>query len=207
MSGLEPVVIPAMMAATEAGGAGMAAAAAAEAAAAASAAGLGASAIPGIAATAAGSAVPGAALPAMAATGTQGGLAGAMGTYAPVFTAGVDTAGLAGPGGTGTVMGSVLPGMNQSANLLTTPFAKFIDTMGPMARKAGNAYQMGSKFGNALTGQQQAAQRQIQPPAPAPAIPQMPQQTQRTPTPVELLAWRRAQQRKRMMGQSGGMMS
>ena len=195
MSGLEPVVIPAMMAATEAGGAGMAAAAAAEAAAAASAAGLGASAIPGIAATAAGSAVPGAALPAMAATGTQGGLAGAMGTYAPVVDA---MAGQSGP---------VLAGMNQGANLLTTPFAKFIDTVGPMARKAGSAYQMGSKFGNALAGQQQGAQRPLQPPAPAPQINPMPQQMQRTPTPVELLAWRRAQQRKRMMGDQGGMMS
>jgi len=198
--------MPAMLAATEAGGAGMAAAAAAEAAAPLLAAGMAASEALPIAATAAGSAVPGAAVPAMTAAGTQG-LAGAMGNLAPVFTAGVDTAGLVGPGGTGTVMGSMLPGMNQGANLLTTPFAKFIDTVGPMARKAGSAYQMGSKFGNALAGQQQGAQRPLQPPAPAPQINPMPQQMQRTPTPVELLAWRRAQQRKRMMGDQGGMMS
>src|SRR5512139_3662476 len=146
MSGLEPVVIPAMMAATEAGGAGMAAAAAAEAAAAATAAGLAGSAIPGIAASAAGSALPGAAIPAMQAAGTQGGLAAAMGNYAPVFTAGVDTAGLAGPSGSGTVMGTVLPGMNQGANLLTTPFAKAIDTLGPGLKRASSGWQLGQKL-------------------------------------------------------------
>src|SRR5512139_920632 len=119
MSGLEPVVIPAMLTATEAGGAGMAAAAAAEAAAAALASGVATSAIPGIAATAAGSAVPGAAIPAMNAAGTQG-LAGAMGGLPPVVDA---MAGQSGP---------IIAGMNQGANLLTTPLAKAIDAMGPM---------------------------------------------------------------------------
>ena len=213
-----PVAVPAMLAATEAGGAGMAAAAAAEAAAPLLAAGMTASQALPVVASAAGSAVPGMAAPAMTAAGTQG-LAGAMGPGMPAIEqmfaqmGGGGTAGemfgnafggnqLAGSAGFKGMADTAMSAMPWYKNLAyqAQPFTSAL-------KKAGNAYQMGSKFGNALAGQQQGAQRQIQPPAPAPQINPMPQQTQRTPTPVELLAWRRAQQRKRMMGQPGGMMS
>ena len=190
MSGLEPAAAMAALTATEAGGAGMASAAAAAAAEAALASGVAGSAIPGIAATAAGSAVPGMAAPAMQAAGTQG-LAGAMGQQlAPVFTAGVNSG------------GTVIPGMNQGANLLTTPFARFIDAVGPKARMASNLYQVGSKAGNLLTGQQQQARPAMATPQ-APPIPQMAGGQQRQPTPVELMAWNRIQARKRMAQQRG----
>jgi hypothetical protein len=104
-------------------------------------------------------------------------------------------------------MGSVLPGMNQGANLLTTPLAKFIDTAGPMANKVSTGFQMGSKLGNLLSGQQQQAQRPIAPPAPPPAIPQGPAMTKNMPSPADIAAWHRVKRRQQMGQQARGMMA
>jgi hypothetical protein len=123
-----------------------------------------------------------------------------MGQLAPVYTAGMNTAGLAGPGGSGTVMGTVLPGMNQGANLLTTPFAKAIDTMGPGLRKAAQGWQVGQR----LMGQPSQQARPMAAAPAAPAIPQMggqPRQTLSPPDAAKLAAYQRVQQRRKgMMG-------
>lgn len=214
-----PWAMPAMMAATEAGGAGMAAAAAAEAAAAALASGVATSAIPGIASTAAGSAIPGAALPAMQAAGTQG-LAGTMGSgglpgieamYAQM--GGGPTAGSMFANSFGTQLpGSAGFKAMADTAMTTAPWLKQLAYQAqPITKALGNANK-GWQLGQKLLGPQPAqaqAQRPMAPAAPPPIQP-MSGNFQKLPSPAQLQAYQRYKNRKRMMemaGEQGGMMT